>query len=213
VNKKAIITVVVLLLLALGGYAVMSWKTTPVKKISEASPTETISEKAPASESLKDLLSSGKSQTCTFTTNSEDYSGSGTVYVGGEMMRGDFTTMVSGAEMKSHMIVKDKTSYIWTEGQKQGIKTTFEDQNVSEDLTGTPAQTGQKGPDVNAEYSYDCKDWTIDPSMLELPAGVVFASVTEMIGGGSPAAGGQCAVCDSLEGEQKTQCLTALKCS
>ena len=152
--------------------------------------------------SLKDLLSKGISQSCTFKTDGS----TGTIYMSGGKIRGDFDATVEGQIMKSHMIVDSNTSYIWSDGSKTGIKMSF-DPNASTATNGTETQSGSF--DVSAQMDYKCGVWITDASMFALPAGISFTSFDAPTTGESS----QCSYCDSLTGDSKSQCLSALKCN
>lgn len=206
-NKKVVITGVVVVLLLIAGFLVMKGRSNPV-----VTPTTT-QEQNTSPTSLKDLISKGIAQSCTYSNESS----TGTIYVSGGKVRGDFDTTIEGKVTKSHMIVDGSNSYIWSDGSKDGIKMTF-------DASATPAANATSSPvggfDSAANMNYKCGVWSADPSVFTLPAGVTFMSFGN-IPGSSPAAGkpgttdtsSQCSYCDSLTGDSKSQCLTALKCN
>jgi len=198
-NKKVLIVIGVVLLLALGGWFYMNSKKANVAPATE---TATGTQQPSAATSLKDLITKGIAQTCTFTNDGT----SGSVYVSGGAVRGDFDTVANGATTKSHMIVKDNSSYIWTDGQTTGIKMTY-------DPNATPAASASATSgsfDAGANMNYKCSAWLADSGKFTLPTGVTFTSFTPPSTG---ATSSQCSYCDSLTGDSKTQCLTALKCS
>lgn len=193
-NKKTTVIAIVLILLLIGGYFI-------VKGRSNSSVTPVATQEQSAS-SLKDLISKGLAQSCTFSSGGS----SGTVYVSGGKVRTDYDTTVDGKVTTSHMIVDGNTSYIWTEGQATGFKMTFEASGTpSAETTNAPAAGGF---DSSANMNYKCKTWAVDASQFALPAGVQFTS----FGGSTSGPASQCSYCDSLTGDSKTQCLTSLKC-
>ena len=166
---------------------------------------------------LKDLFTMGGSQTCTFS-NKAGAQGSGTVYVSGGNVRTDFVTSIeNGSTQQMHMIVKDKTSYMWGDAlQGQGIKMSFAD--ITEPTASGSQQ--QAGFDANQSVEYSCKPWVADASVFELPAGVQFSDLSAAIQtqvqgkmdtgvSGSSAA---CMQCDSVPAESRAQCKAALRC-
>ncbi len=218
-NKKVIIAAVaILILLGIGGWYMMSRKSAP--SATSTSPQNALVPSESAPSSIKDLLTKGIAQSCTYSTDG----GSGKVYVAGGKIRGDFDTTTEGKVMKSHMIIKDNTSYIWTEDQKTGFKMTFDPTTVAGNTgTGAPTST-QGGIDPAADYNYKCGVWIEDSSQFDLPKGVTFTafttpSITGTAAPGQPkAATGsgssqQCAYCNALSGDDKTQCLKALNCN
>ncbi|MCX6704265.1 MAG: hypothetical protein NTZ07_02355 [Candidatus Woesebacteria bacterium] len=200
-KKKIILIAGVLILLLIGGFFMM--KKGPKTVVAP----EATQEQAASPSSLKDLISKGIAQSCTFSNEGS----TGTVYVSGGKVRGDFDTTVDGKVTKSHMIVDANTSYIWSDGQASGIKMTF-------DASATPSAEGATSPggfDASANMNYKCGVWVTDSSMFTLPTGVKFMTFAATVPGASPASGSsssQCSYCDSLSGDSKTQCLTALKC-
>jgi hypothetical protein len=202
-SKKILIVIGVVLLLILGGWFYMNSKKT-AGTASTGSSTNTT--QPSTASSLKDLISKGIAQSCTFSANRT----SGSVYVSGKSVRGDFETTVDNAAMKSHMIVKDNTSYVWTDGKSVGIKMSFDPSATPAATSGTTS--GSFDPSVNMNYK--CSAWIADSSKFDLPAGVTFQTLAVPSAGttttGSSSA--QCSYCDSLTGDDKTQCLTALKC-
>lgn len=166
--------------------------------------------------SLKDLMTKGISETCTYSNDK----GNGTVYVNSGKVRGDFNVEVSGQTQKSHMIIDGNTSYIWLDGQSSGYKMTF-DPNQVQATDASVTSTPQEGVSANEVMNYNCKPWVVDKTLFNLPSDVdfiEFMAPTGMMqpGDASPEASGnstQCAYCESLTGDSKTQCLTALHCN
>ena len=204
-NKKVIIVVAVLILLLVGGYFFMARRPALV-----VTPGNT-QEQATTPSSLRDLIAKGTSQSCTYSTDKSQ----GTIYLSGGKIRGDFNITAgeaNGQTTISHMIIMNNTNYLWTEGGKTGIKMSF-DQNA------TPAPVTANTPtntfDANALNNYKCSAWVADESLFTLPAGVQFMTFAAPAAGASPSTGSnssQCSYCDSLTGDSKTQCLTALNC-
>jgi hypothetical protein len=125
---------------------------------------------------LQGLLSLGSSQKCTFTdATSITASSEGTVYVAQGKLRGDFTSVVSGTTIKSHMIVLGDTSYTWTDTTKEGSKmalATIENQQ---------APGPNQGFNPNKKVNYSCVGWLTDASVFALPAGIQFSNLTNIL--------------------------------
>lgn len=172
-NKKAIIAVIVLLLLGVGGFAF--WKTQQDKV---GGPTSGVS----GFKSLKDLLSSGVAQKCTYSTTDEKGTSEGTTYVSGGKMRGDFTSVITGKTEKTHMITDGKTNYIWVDGEKTGLKTVVEPSSAPNptDVPVTQTETANGGVDINKPADYKCSTWIADGSLFSPPADVKFTDFSEM---------------------------------
>lgn len=189
-NKKVILAVIVLIVLALGAYFLL-------KKQLAGSITPVVTrEQTTTLSSLKDLISKGVAQSCTFSNEDN----SGTVYISSGKVKEDFETKVDGKTVKSHMIVDGNTSYVWSDGSKNGVKMTFD--------TASASPSAQA---LTAPMNYKCGVWVVDSSIFTLPTEVQFTSF-----GSNPTSGSdssQCSLCDSVTGDSKTRCLTALKCN
>ena len=211
-NKKILLVAAAVLLLGVGGYF--------YTKTQKSGGNGGKSEVSSGMKSLKDLLSSGVAQKCTFSTTDESGVSEGTTYVAGGKVRGDFTTTASGKKTASHTIVDGKTSYIWTDGEKNGFKMTVEETEAgAEDKDApVPQETSVQETDLNQKTDYKCSAWVPDSSLFVPPTNVTFTDFSEMFKpSASPGAQGgnssQCAYCDSLSGGDKTQCLSALNCN
>lgn len=200
-NKKVLGIVAVLLLLLLAGYFYMTKGKGGTPGYNTGSSTST------STSSLKDLLTKGVAQSCTFSNEGS----TGTVYVAGGKMRGDFDSVTEGKTVKSHMIVDGNTSYIWMDGEKTGFKMSFD---PASQPSGSGAPTG--GFDTNASMNYKCGTWITDSTQFTPPSNVTFTSfdlpsaAPAQTGGTQPS---QCSYCSSLTGDDKTQCLAAFKCN
>lgn len=217
-NKNLAVVIGVILLVAIGGgaYMLKGKSSTTAPSTSSASPkSET------ALKSLKDLLLSGIPQKCTFTDKTENAEMDGVTYVSGGKMRGDFNSKTEGKMVTTHMIADGKTNYMWTSDQKTGIKMMFDPKSTetkeSGQSTGQP-QAGTEtngGVDLNKNQSYNCSPWGVDNSMFTPPADIKFTDYSAMFAPTGKAGTGVnpgCSACDSLEGDTKAQCKTALKC-
>jgi len=211
-NKKLVPVIIVIVLLLLGGGAyVMMHKSAAPASMTAANPTETA---APAGQTgtLKSLLTAG-TQTCTFTS---DKGASGTVYVSGGKMRGDFSSTTQGQTVNGHMILDSGYSYIWTDTMKQGFKVALP--------TGTPTGTpNNQAMDINQNVTYSCKPWVADASKFTLPADITFGTLTipnaaapttaGTSGTGVQAPSSACAACANIPaGPAQTACKTQLHC-
>ena len=124
---------------------------------------------------LKNLFAMGGSNKCTFTSGTQNSQSEGTVYIAGGQMRGDFTSVAAGKTVMSHMVVKENTSYMWSDAMPQGIKMSFEAMATQSDAN--PQST--VNPEAQAEYS--CSAWSADASMFTLPSGTTFQDMSSMM--------------------------------
>ncbi len=203
-NKKVLVMAVVALLLLTGAWYYIS------AKKSSTSPTaqDSTGNQPSVASSLKDLITKGVAQSCTFDSDGS----SGTVYTQGGKVRSDFTTVTGKVSTKSHMIVMDNTSYIWTDGQTTGFKMSF-DPNATPIAGASAAPNGSF--DANVDMGYKCSTWIADAGKFTLPTGVTFTAfaVPSQAAPAQGSSSSQCSYCDSLTGADKTQCRTALKCN
>lgn len=163
---------------------------------------------------LKNLLSNGSSVKCSFDNNNSTESAkvSGTVYVSGGKMRGDFQAVTKEMSVASHMIVDSGTSYVWTDLAKTGFKFSLTDQQPK-----TAGQNQQAVMDQN--FNYSCQNWTTDTSLFVLPSDITFTSLAIPSAPATTGAGtttnpsSQCAVCNNIPaGASRDACKAQLHC-
>src|SRR3989344_4398939 len=213
-NGKIAGVVIVIILIAL----VVWYFTSGRSKKDTKSGTETTQDQlaAESPKSLKELLALGKSQKCTYS----EANNQGMFYFADGKMRGDFTSSSNaGQTVQSHMMSDSEYMYSWSDGTESGIK-------IKIDANQEAQSTNQQSSvDVNRQMNYNCSSWSVDDSKFSLPTNIKFQDFNSMMpqggSGGSGSAGGsasgsvdykaqQCAACDSLTGDDKTQCKTAL---
>ncbi len=207
-NKKYLLIGIIALLLLIGGYFVFK----------KSSPTNSPgNQNSQAPKSLKDLFTAGIAQKCTFSTGGDSSAQDGTTYIANGKLRGDFVTDIDGKSTQTHMIVVSNTSYIWMDGQNTGFKSTFNPSDYEAAESGDSGKDTTAGLDFNKQADYKCSAWVVDDSLFTPPVDVKFSDFSELmkpaaVTPGEPSSGTQCSVCDSLSGEDKTQCRTALSC-
>lgn len=213
-----IVAVVVLITLVGGGYFLMNRSDnseTPSQTASEASSAPETAESMQKT-TLKEFMAMSGTQQCQF--NDAETGNSGAVFIDAGKMRGDFNSSVNGKITPSHMINDGKDIYFWMDDQATGFKTSLSAIEGMSGHTGS-AQT----VDINKEVDYKCESWTADPVKFAVPTEVKFQDMAAMMnnmtnsaapnvpnGGNMEAA---CAACDNLQGSQRDQCRTALKCN
>ena len=211
-NKLLIGIAVVILLIGVGVYA-MSSKTKPATVQNGNNATETTEDSGP--QTLKSLLSAGVPQKCTFSDVSGQTDVAGTTYISGGKVRGDFSTTVEGEATTGHTIFDGTISYVWMDGNSTGLKMEIDPTSLEETADDSDSAT-QQGLDLNKETDYSCGPWIPETSMFTPPTNVTFTEFS------IPATNPEitvtqnqnlCASCNSLTGDQKTQCLTALNCN
>ena len=220
-NKKIItVTGIIILLLVIGAAAfLMSAKNKPGTQPDEKKVTDTQEQNETNSgglTSLKNLLMAGVSQTCTYSDTANSVNITGTTYISGGKVRSDFSSIAEGKTTIGHNIYDGKTSYVWMDESTTGIM-----MEIDASAEKSDSQT-QEGLDINKTIDYKCQVWVPDQSLFTPPADVKFSSFSiptisaDSVMGtndtGTPNTASLCDSCNALTGEQKTQCLTALKC-
>lgn len=129
-------------------------------------------ETAEGSGTLAELMKKGGAYKCEVavkpTQENANTESSGTVYVGGGKMRGDFSTVVAalgGKAVESHMISSEGYVYTWSDLMPQGVK-------MKVDASGeAPAQQGM---DAYTAVDYRCSPWSVEESRFTVPSNVTF---------------------------------------
>lgn len=173
-NKKIIIGIVVIVIIAAAAY----WFSQNNSKIDDKGVLNRLaddSKMAPQKLSLRSLLTKNQALKCTITAAGA----TNTFYMADNNVRSDFSTVANNKTVVGHTIVKDKTSYTWMDGEKNGFKVTAEE-SANGDSTNKETQTQGK-VDFDSEYSYDCSSWNKDASYFEAPKDVKFVDLNSMM--------------------------------
>lgn len=174
---------------------------------------------------LRNLLSFGQNVKCTFTNSNELGTSSGTVYVAdrGNRVRGDFSFTGSQGTFESHMILRDQKNHVWGSGLPQGMIIPIPDDQDAADAD-LSADSDSASPDFDQNVMYDCDTWSVNESMFDLPAGVEFVEVGNMMppvpvnaetgSNGVPDFSDKCGLCQQAPaGTPREQCLQAYGCN
>lgn len=183
-NKKIWLAVVaVLILLGVGGYFVLGSKKDSSNSSTQesSSSTEVASTKKSLNTSLDELAKLGENMQCSFTHTDQSTGSvsSGTVYVAGAKMRGEFRVQdATSGEIKSSMINDGTYAYTWIDSEKQGSK--FKIPATGESTTAETGDSAQTNEPVNTDQSYEfnCDKWSVDESFFTPPADVEFTDLT-----------------------------------
>lgn len=175
--------VIVVVVLAIGGSIYLSKN----KKEGSNNSNTRMAEKALSSENLgaklslevnedgtiRDLMELGKDAACGFTTVANGYESRGVIFVttSGDVS-GDFEVNTGSDMVESHLVLKDKVSYLWSgsEGVKMTVPDTAEEEIAEESPIG-----------LDAEFDFDCYNWTKDDSRFEIPDDIEFLDIDAMI--------------------------------
>jgi hypothetical protein len=118
---------------------------------------------------IRDLLALGRNVMCAVSAASTTSNYSGTVYISGTMMRGDFTLKGStGTTIDSHMIRDNGVVYAWS--GSQGVKMNFGN------LVSTGAQS-KTNVNLDQRVNYQCSPWNVDSTKFSVPTTVHFTEI------------------------------------
>lgn len=200
-NKKILLGisgfVVLFILITIFVFARKPSLTTSPTPTSTESQSQAKSQTQP--QSLKEILSAGISQKCSYDFELEGNSSRGEVYISDSKIRADFVTVTTDKSTNTHMILDNNLYYLWVDGQVNGFKMSFDPNAVSSDQSPTSNQI-----DWDQKLSYNCSPWIADQSKFVLPSNITFQELSTKA---------NCALCDQLTGEDKSQCLTSLGCN
>ena len=135
---------------------------------------------AVAQQSLHELISSGLTQTCTFSIAGTATSSSmtGTIYTASENMYGDFAkTSAAGQVTTAHMIVISGEDYLWSDALGKGIKMPWSSAN------STALANKYGNIDMEQPATYSCASWTPDQSKFIPPTDIQFIDVSTLMRG------------------------------
>jgi len=221
-NKKILIGVVVVLLIG-GGLFMMNKGDDAMGRLDammEKSDDES-SGLGTISGGLKELFAKGKSMQCDFEHTAETGVTSGTVYISGNDMRGDFELVQQdGKTVTSNMIRKGDTSYVWSSEFDQGFKTVIPE--VTNEADNNYDQTAMQSDPFaeleNQNVTYDCKPWIVNATMFTPPSDIEFvdysAQMQKMQRDEDSVKSLQCSACDQApDATSKEQCRKALGCN
>lgn len=133
--------------------------------------------------SMQDIISQGKAVKCTYSGESEmgdNYSG--TLYAAGNKARQDTKGEHDGRDTQIHIIVDDRAVYLWTsENPGRGMKMAVEEDD--EGLKELAEDIEEAGQDRQwqQEFDYKCSKWKTDHSKFELPDGIDFMDMRQLI--------------------------------
>ncbi len=176
-NKKILVGVVVLLLLASGAYAMKTKQSTNPGPQTESQAMGEAAEFAKAMES-------GKPTTCVMT-KSED---SMEYHLKGKMMAANITAMAESKSTRSHMINDEKYLYMWTDDSKQGSKMSLAVPSPSIPSTTDYSQSAREFDSEadydqlkNEGYTINCKAGTFSDSVFTPPSNIEFIDPSAMM--------------------------------
>jgi hypothetical protein len=124
--------------------------------------------------SFSQFIQQGGVYKCAISQVVQNIESKGTLYVAGDLLRGDFKTTVSGMAIDSTFVMRDGYNYSWTSlsptvGFK--VKVATPQGNVENKISGNYSW--------NAEQvgEYNCEPWALDQAKFIIPTTVTFTSI------------------------------------
>jgi len=155
--------VIIVIVVLVGAYMLLS-KKAPEGPTGEQAQTE---EKKMA---FSEFVKQGGSYKCEVKQNLSDMENSGTVYLSGGMVRGDFQGIAEGQAFDSHFIFRDGTSFTWSSLMpNQGYK-------VSE-VNTEASSSNTYSWDASQIGDYNCVAWNADASVFAVPTNITFQEI------------------------------------
>lgn len=178
--SKTLIGIIIAAVVLVGGYFafnknkvadMMEAQNNIARETSATSPTE-------KKMAFNEFIKSGGSYKCEVKQAMSDMENSGTVYIDGEKLRGEFSTIAEGKTMDTSFVMKDGYSYTWSSaspamGFKMKINTDAK-ANSNASTSGTYSWSAEQIGD------YNCEAWTVDQSKFSLPSNVTFRDMSSM---------------------------------
>jgi hypothetical protein len=179
--------------------------------------------------SLKDLISFGKPQKCTWQEGTEGTSG--VTYTDGKRSYSEIKnvsiTDFKGMGMNEEPMVGEPEKgsmytmydgeyvYTWSSASKEGLKIKDMDEDPTEGIENDDHEDYMPENEDNSEYlktmeseiDYKCDSWKLDKSKFDLPKGIEFKDFSEMMGELEKSFGNMSDVCSMLDGEDQEECI------
>lgn len=204
--------ILIVVIMALGGGAYWLWgpsadtdQTQNQDTVVEPNPATTTTENEEADEpagtdmttitttaELEAMFTRGENIRCKYRSNVEGTDHSGTIYYdfASNAYRIENTSVIEGDSYETDIIMRDQTLYTWgtslmgemayemslpeNSGPAEMLEGNFEMPNVADDTAP-----------VDQSVVYECVETTVDPALFELPDGVEFMSMSDMMPAGS----------------------------
>jgi len=170
--KKLVPVVLVLAVLAIGGWMFFSSKKTavaPVEKKSEVADSVT-GEKTGIVSSIKDAMGLGQTMQCTYSGPE----GTSTVFVDGEK----FKTVAEASGSKMTVLYDGKTQYYWDNATKQGFSISMA---CLEELNKSLPETEQQGSSEGQLENFKSDLETVDNAQCAEAKGIDFTVPADVV--------------------------------
>lgn len=172
-NKQAVIGIIAAIIILLGAGGVFLYsknRPQPVQNPPTAKKEE--NKNSSASGNILEILKSGQTQECTFSSGEENASTSGVVYLSNQEFRVDFTVIQANDKSDISMIRKGDDNYIWGSGfpNNAGLKMTLSIDKLAED------EQTKDYFNTDQQVDYSCKSWAVDSFKFNPPSNIKFTN-------------------------------------
>ena len=141
---------------------------------------ETTSDDASVSEStetMSALIGRGQNLECDWRMPIEAADNpfnTGKLWTTGNMGRSQISGTIAGGAMEGNAIFKDSEVYTWMAfgGQKVGFR--MSESDLADASAGMTAEQRQQAEQISREMIFNCRPWTPDASLFEIPSDVTF---------------------------------------
>lgn len=125
---------------------------------------------------FSEFIKQGGSYKCEVKQYLSDIDNSGTVYMSGGNIRGEFSTIAEGRTMSTTFIVKDGYSYTWSSLlPNMGFKTKAVETVGADAVTENSGTYGWNATQIG---DYNCEPWSADASKFIIPTDITFKDVS-----------------------------------
>lgn len=169
---KTIISIIVVIAVVTGGY--FFFRTDAKKTNEEKVENNSVVQEQPAGKKMafSQFVKQGGAYKCDVKQSLSDMENSGTVYINGVNISGEYSTIAEGKNIQTSFIMKDGYSYTWSSSfPSMGFKV-----KIPAETEGNTNANAQGTYSWNADQigDYNCEPWTVDQSKFTIPTTIKF---------------------------------------
>lgn len=176
--NKTLLKVLIVGAVVVGGYMYFEANKNKEGEMTSQTNENTNIESTGKKMAFAEFMKQGGSYKCTVRQSVNNMDSNGTVFVSNGMVRGSFTTTVSGKETVSNILVRDGYTYVWSPDMPIAMKIAIPknevDANINADTSGSYGWNAEQIGD------YNCENWNEDQSTFVVPTGIQFMDSTQM---------------------------------
>lgn len=175
---KTILTIIIGVAVIGGGYFLIKSNMNKVKDTSSEKAGVVQEQPTGKKMAFSQFVKQGGAYKCEVKQSLSDMENSGTVYINGGNISGEYSTIAEGKNIQTSFMMKDGYSYTWsssfpTMGFKVKIPTEAE-VNTNANTQGTYSWNADQIGD------YNCESWTVDQSKFTIPTNIKFTAVGDI---------------------------------